>query len=126
MSDERTAAAIAGQRHAALTAAALLAVSALSVFFVWWVVGSSDLNETEPYADVRKLLAVLFGAACLPAVTLALIHSIRASQALRAASVPEGPRLKGLNPIIALLRMAPPIIVTCYVILIYAVDGGIF
>lgn len=110
---------------------------ALCVGFVVWIVVSTELNETEAYADVRKMLALVFSvmSISLMLATLRLMAKANAGADMARTlfhSDPANEAVKDIrlfrpvSPMFALFGMLVAIIIVNYIILIYAVDGGFF
>ena len=132
---------MAGQ---ALSAAQNYTRSALLTYLVFVIVSlafaaltvlSPDIYETEAYADKRKVMSICY---TLVAVTMLLIvlhltarsnASLALGRALAAkdagADTASGV-FRGLSTLWGLFFMAAPIITVNYIVLIYAVEGGLF
>lgn len=127
----KDAAALAA-RYASLTLRNSHIFTALCIGFVVWIVASPDLHETEAYADVRKLLAIVFCVLAIPLMlaTLKLMARMNAAARLAGELLQADAEAAGLfrpvSPLFALASMTTAIIIVTYIILIYAVDGGIF
>ena len=108
-----------------------------SLAFAGLTVLSPDIHETEAYANVRKVMAIGYA---LPAVTMLLLSlwlTGRANAALRlgeeimlsdsqAEAVKSIGVFRPLSALWALFFVTAIIIVVVYIVLIYAVDGGLF
>ena len=124
-------------RYTGLVMRTVYAFIALSVGFVVWIVVSTELNETEAYADVRKMLALVFTimSVSLMLATLRLMAKANAASDMARAlfhgdaaneAVKDIRLFRPVSPMFALCGMLVAIIVVNYIILIYAVDGGFF
>lgn len=112
----------------------------LALVFGGWAVLSPDFNETAPYADLRKLAAIGYSMVSVILIVLTLKLMVRMNAALRLAQSTLSPSADGsaeaqkdarrlFRPISALWALFPMtaiMIVVNYIILIYAVDGGLF
>jgi len=105
----------------------------LSLVFGGWTVLSADINETEAYADVRKVMAIGYVLLAVSTLLLSLHFTSRASAAFKLGggiADPSGARTKGVfrgvSVLWVLFPMVAIIIIVTYIVLIYAVDGGLF
>jgi hypothetical protein len=108
-----------------------------SLSFAGLTVLSPDIHETEAYANVRKVMAIGYALPAGTMLLLALWLTGRSNAALRladdvmaAVSVNETRESIGLfRPLSALWPLffiTAIIIVVVYIVLIYAVDSGLF
>jgi len=122
-----------GLRFARLNANNIYAFFLLSLAFSGWTVLSADINETEAYADVRKVMAIVYVLLSVSTLLLSLHFTSRASAAFKlggrlADPAEEGSKgiFRGISVLWVLFLMIATIIVVTYIVLIYAVDGGLF
>ena len=122
-----------GLRFSRLNAINIYVFFLLSLAFGGWTVLSSDINETEAYADVRKVMAIGYVLLAVSTLLLSLHFTSRASAAFklggRLVEPPEAGSkgvFRGISVLWVLFPMVATIIVVSYIVLIYAVDGGLF
>ncbi len=122
-----------GLRFTRLNAINIYFFVLLSLTFGGLTVLSSDINETEAYADVRKVIAIGYVLLAASTLLLSLHFTSRASAAFklggRLADPSEGGSkgvFRGVSVLWVLFLMVATIIIVTYIVLIYAVDGGLF
>jgi len=122
-----------GLRFARLNAINIYVFILLSLGFGGWTVLSADINETEAHADVRKVMAIGYVLLSVSILLLSLHFTSRASAAFKLggqlSDLSEGnPKgiFRGISVLWVLFPMVATIIVVTYIVLIYAVDGGLF
>jgi len=106
----------------------------LAVMFGGWTVISPDVNETEVYADVRKVMAIIYTLLSVSLLLISLHFTARGNAAFRLAAELLPSEAAALVPGVfrpvsalwILFPMTATIIIINYVVLIYAVDGGLF
>lgn len=126
----------AGLKFSQLNIRNIYAFILLSLLFGGLTVLSADINETEAYADLRKVMAIGYLMLSVPLLLLSLHFSARANAAfsLGGALAADHPAIerptkgifRGTSLLWVLFPMVAIIIVVTYIVLIYAVDGGLF
>jgi len=110
---------------------------AVGLAFGGWTVLTSDVNETEAYADLRKVMAVGYTLISVSLLMVTIKYMVRSNAAVKLAGEllqgePASERAQSLSIfkptsiLWALFAMTAIIIVVNYIVLIYAVDGGLF
>lgn len=108
-----------------------------SLAFAGVTVLSPDIHETAAYADVRKVMCIGFTLPGIVMLLIALHFTAKSNAAMRLAeelmfadeekqSVRSIGIFRQTSTLWALFFMTAIIIVTNYITLIYAVDGGLF
>jgi len=126
----------AGLRFNDLNLRNIYAFILLSLVFGGMTVLSGDVHETEVYADMRKVMAIGYLLLSVPLLLLSLHFTARANAAFSlagklAADVPaiDSPTkgiFRGTNLLWVLFLMVAIMIAVSYIVLIYAVDKGLF
>lgn len=122
------------QGYTRIAMTAIYVFTMLCVGFVVWIVNSTDLHETESYDDLRKLLALVFSIFAVPLMLAAVKLLARSNAAVRLAgelfnsehSESDTRLFRPVSPMFAFFAMTVAVIAVNYIILIYAVDGGLF
>lgn len=110
---------------------------ALSLCFGGWTVLSPEIHETLAYADIRMIAAIGYTIPALALLLCGLYLCGRSNATLRLAATLSKPvtdedkaawdaAFRPLNPLWLLVFYPAVLIAVIYVILIYAVDGGLF
>lgn len=107
----------------------------LSLLFGGWTVVSPDIHETLAYADIRKVMAIGYAIPGVALLLSALYLCGRSNATLKFAAALARPAMteggwedafRTLNPLWLLVFYPAVLIAVTYVILIYAVEGGMF
>lgn len=122
-----------GLRFTRLNTINIYAFMLLSLAFGGWTLLCADINETEVYADVRKVMAIGYVLLSVSTLMLSLHFTSRASAAFKLGGKLAEPSeagskgvFRGVSVLWVLFPMVATIIVVTYIVLIYAVDGGLF
>ena len=109
----------------------------LSLLFGGGTVLSPEINETLAYADIRKVMAIGYAIPALALLLSGLYLCGRSNATLRLGALVAGPLMneaqsdwqgafRPLNPLWLLVFYPAILIAVVYVVLIYAVDSGLF